>query len=172
MSWTLETFAAACRQALTEDPGPSGRKKVCEIVQQVLKDDAFIAKHVGDDVPERKILYEDPTLGFCILAHAYQGKKTLLNRAQPPGGREISVALPTGADVVQIKCDVHPWMLAHVVMSPSPYFAVTGADGRFQIEGVPVGTWKVEAWHEAFGLKTGQLKVEEGKPATLTFSFP
>jgi len=75
MSWTLETFAAACRQALTEDPGPSGRKKVCDIVRQVLKDDAFIAKHVGDDVPERKILYEDPQLGFCILAHAYQGKK-------------------------------------------------------------------------------------------------
>src|SRR5215467_4796999 len=75
MSWTLETFAAACRQALTENPGPAGRKKVCEVVQQVLQDEAFIAKHVGDDVPERKILYEDPQLGFCILAHVYQGKK-------------------------------------------------------------------------------------------------
>jgi len=26
-------------------------------------------------VPERKILYEDPELGFCILAHAYKGAK-------------------------------------------------------------------------------------------------
>ena len=69
MSWTLEKFAAACQHALTEDPGPAGRKKVCEIVQEVLKDDAFVARHVGDDVPERKILYEDPKLGFCILAH-------------------------------------------------------------------------------------------------------
>ena len=25
--------------------------------------------------PERKILYEDPKLGFCILAHVYTGKK-------------------------------------------------------------------------------------------------
>ena len=48
---------------------------MCAIVQNVLKDDAFIAKHVGDDVPERKILYEDPELGFCILAHNYQGAK-------------------------------------------------------------------------------------------------
>ena len=75
MSWTLEQFAAACQHALTDDPGPAGRKKVCEIVQEVLKDEAFVAKHVGDDVPERKILYEDPKLGFCILAHVYAGKK-------------------------------------------------------------------------------------------------
>jgi hypothetical protein len=34
-----------------------------------------VAKHVGDDVPERKILYEDPELGFCILAHNYTGAK-------------------------------------------------------------------------------------------------
>ena len=45
------------------------------IVQNVLKDEAFVAHHVGDDVPERKILYEDPKLGFCILAHVYAGKK-------------------------------------------------------------------------------------------------
>jgi hypothetical protein len=75
MSWTLEQFASACQRALTDDPGPAGRKKVCEIVQEVLKDEAFVAKHVGDDVPERKILYEDPKLGFCILAHVNRGAK-------------------------------------------------------------------------------------------------
>ena len=75
MSWTLEQFSAACQRALTDDPGPGGRKKVCEIVQDVLKDEAFVARHVGDDGPERKILYEDPKLGFCILAHVYNGAK-------------------------------------------------------------------------------------------------
>ena len=104
--------------------------------------------------------------------HAYQGRKTLLNRAQPPGAKEISVAPPTGADVVQLKCDIHPWMLAHVVVSPSPWFAVTGPEGGFQLDAVPAGTWKIEAWHETFGLKTGQVKVEDGKPATVSFSFP
>jgi hypothetical protein len=103
--------------------------------------------------------------------HAYLGKKSLLNRAQPPGAREVSLT-PPAADVLQIKCDLHPWMLAHVVVSPTPYFTVTGADGSFQLEGVPAGTWKIEAWHEKFGLKTGQVKVEDGKPATVTFSFP
>jgi len=31
--------------------------------------------HLGDDVPERKVLYEDPELGFCILGHVYRGAK-------------------------------------------------------------------------------------------------
>ena len=75
MGYTLEQFAKECRDALTAEPGPAGRQKVCQIVQQVLKDDAFIAKHLGDETPERKVLYEDPDLGFCILAHHNPGAK-------------------------------------------------------------------------------------------------
>jgi hypothetical protein len=75
MGYTLEQFAKELREALKAEPGPNGRKKACDIVQNVLKDEAFVAKHLGDDVPERKILYEDPELGFCILAHNYQGAK-------------------------------------------------------------------------------------------------
>ena len=75
MGMSLEQFAAECRRILESTPGPAGRKKVGAVVQEMLKDEAFIAKHVGDDVPERKILYEDPALGFCILAHNYSGAK-------------------------------------------------------------------------------------------------
>ena len=75
MAYTLEQFASTCRAILEADPGPDGRKKVCAVVQDVLKDKAFVAKHLGDDVPERKVLYEDPTLGFCILAHVNRGAK-------------------------------------------------------------------------------------------------
>src|SRR6266567_3742561 len=75
MGQSLEQFAAECRRILKDTPGPDGREKVRALVEEVLKDDAFVAKHVGDDVPERKILYEDPDLGFCILAHVYQGAK-------------------------------------------------------------------------------------------------
>src|SRR5215475_15299851 len=75
MVMTLEQFAAECRRLLQAHPGPDGRARVGALVQTVLKDDEFIARHLGEDVPERKILYEDPTLGFCILAHHYKGAK-------------------------------------------------------------------------------------------------
>jgi len=75
MGHTLEQFAAACHRILATEPGPGGRQKVCALVQEVLKDEAFIARHLGDGVPERKILYEDSQLGFCVLAHVYTGAK-------------------------------------------------------------------------------------------------
>ena len=75
MGYTLEEFSAACHTILTEDPGPKGRTKVCALVRDVLKDETFVKTHLGDDVPERKILYEDPELGFCILGHVHHGAK-------------------------------------------------------------------------------------------------
>ena len=52
-----------------------GRPEAGGRARSDLKDSAFIATHLGDEVPERKILYEDPALGFCILAHVYKGAK-------------------------------------------------------------------------------------------------
>jgi len=75
MGYTLEQFSDACHRILADDPGVGGRKKVCALVEEVLKDDAFVAAHLGDDVPERKILYEDPQLGFCILGHVNHGAR-------------------------------------------------------------------------------------------------
>ena len=75
MSWTLEQFAAACRDALRNDPGPAGRQKVCALVEDVLQDKAFVDRYIPPDGSERNVLYEDTDLGFAILAHAYQGAK-------------------------------------------------------------------------------------------------
>ena len=75
MGYNLGQFSAECRQILKQDPGVEGRKKVCALVREVLKDEAFITTHLDDDMPERNVLYEDPELGFCILAHVYHGAK-------------------------------------------------------------------------------------------------
>ena len=75
MGYSLEQFSTECHRILKQHPDVQGRKEVCALVQQVLKDDAFIAANLGDDVPERKVLYEDPELGFCILGHVYHDAK-------------------------------------------------------------------------------------------------
>jgi hypothetical protein len=75
MGYSLEQFSAACHRILCDDPGAEGRKKVCALVEDVLKDEAFITAHLGDDVPERKVLCEDQELGFCILGHVNHGAR-------------------------------------------------------------------------------------------------
>ena len=75
MTTTLKQFAAECRTILTSEPGPSGRRKICARLEALLRDPAFAAEIVTDATPERKVVYEDPQLGFCILGHNYQGAK-------------------------------------------------------------------------------------------------
>ncbi len=75
MAMSLEEFAAQCKAALTAQPGPAGREKVCALVREALHDPGFVAAAIPPGTPERKVLYEDPDLGFTILAHAYEGAK-------------------------------------------------------------------------------------------------
>ena len=42
--------------------------------------------------------------------------------------------------MVPFKCDVHRWMTAFVGVLDHPFFAVTGADGSFELKGLPPGT--------------------------------
>jgi len=75
MGYTLEQFSSECHHILAKEPGVEGRKKVRALVEDVLKDEDFVCKHLHDGVPERKILYEDPELDFCILGHVNQGAR-------------------------------------------------------------------------------------------------
>lgn len=69
----LNGFASECHRILKEDPGPSGRERVSSALQEVLKDADFVHTYLGEGTGTRDLLYEDPELGFCILAHAYEG---------------------------------------------------------------------------------------------------
>lgn len=75
MAYTLEQFSTDCHRILAADPGPEGRKKVCTLVQKACTDGEFVSRYLPDTGSERKILYEDPELSFCILAHVYHGAK-------------------------------------------------------------------------------------------------
>lgn len=75
MAHTVGQLATDFRSALKTQPGPAGREKVCKLLREALLDKEFIKATFDDNTPERKILYEDPELGFCILAHQYKGAK-------------------------------------------------------------------------------------------------
>ena len=103
--------------------------------------------------------------------HTFKGPSTLFNQAQVFGTPPIKKKAPSAGDVVKFKCDVHPWMTGYLLVTDNPYFAITGADGTFNIADVPPGEYTVEAWHEKFGTKTSKLTVVAGKPAELKLEF-
>ncbi|NMO22816.1 TonB-dependent receptor [Pyxidicoccus fallax] len=99
------------------------------------------------------------------------GTKSAFNIAQPPSGAPVQKPVPADAEVLRLKCDVHPWMTAYVVTNPNPYFTTTGEDGAFTLQGLPAGTYTVEAWHETLGTKTAEVTVKDDAPAEVSFAF-
>jgi plastocyanin len=103
--------------------------------------------------------------------HTYVGKATLFNKGMPDANAKPITQVAAKDGVIRWKCDVHPWMRAFVGVNRNAFQAVTGDDGAFKIDGIPPGTYTLEAWHEVFGPKTVEVTVTAGKPATASFAF-
>jgi hypothetical protein len=73
--------------------------------------------------------------------------------------------------MVPVKCDIHKWMRAYAGVMAHPYFAVTGADGSFDLRGVPPGDYTVAVWHEKLGERTGQVHLDASGKAALSFTY-
>ena len=80
MAYELDQFISDCRSILSRDPGPKGREEVRTQLERLLQNQDFIRQHAGEDTPRGlHVLYEDPDLGFQILAHINDKA-----RASPP----------------------------------------------------------------------------------------
>jgi plastocyanin len=111
----------------------------------VQKDKRFaphvIAIRVGTEI---EFPNQDPF--FHDVFSIYRGKPFDLGLYESGTARKIRFSQP---GVSYIFCNIHPQMSAVVVAVPTPYFAVTDADGNFQISHIPQGRYKVEFWYES-----------------------
>jgi plastocyanin len=116
-----------------------------------------------------EILNSDATLHNI---HAWPQVNQEFNMGQALQGLKDTHVFTTQEIMVPFRCDVHKWMNSFVGVVAHPFFAVTGADGSFQLNGLPPGTYTVEAWHEKFGTKTANVTIgaKESKDVSFTFS--
>lgn len=63
------------------------------------------------------------------------------------------------AGVYSLYCNVHPRMTAFVIALKTPYFTQAGADGRFSLENIPAGQYKLNVWHDRTALVTKDVTV-------------
>jgi plastocyanin len=56
--------------------------------------------------------------------------------------------------IVRVFCDIHSHMSAFILVFDHRFFAVTDDDGRYHIDRVPPGTYKVTAWYEGVAQRT------------------
>jgi hypothetical protein len=73
--------------------------------------------------------------------------------------------------LVQIRDDLHPWVLAYLAVTPHPFVAVTSADGQFRFDNVPPGRYALVIWHERFGVKQQLVRVDAQVETRIDLKF-
>jgi len=63
--------------------------------------------------------------------------------------------------LVGIYCNIHPDMVAAILVLSNPYFTVTDPDGFFAITGVPEGSYAIRTWHEFGGESRKQVLISK-----------
>ena len=105
-----------------------------------------------------------------IFWPAISGNKKLShNLGTWPSGQKREFKFDTPG-VVPLLCNVHPEMSAYIVVTPTPFFALTDADGNYKIAGVPEGDYTVSAWHEGMKVQTKPVKVAGAASADFSLS--
>ena len=72
--------------------------------------------------------------------------------------------------VVELGCNIHDWMLGYIVVLDTPYFAITNASGQAILQ-APIGSYRLEAWHESQAADPGQRTSQQVSVASGTTSF-
>jgi Carboxypeptidase regulatory-like domain len=113
------------------------------------------------------VVNSDPVLHNT---HGYYGKRTAFNMALPNKDQRIPTSLDR-AGTVRVDCDAHGWMEGWIYVVDNPYYAITGADGKFKITDVPPGNYKLVAVQSFTGPSEQSVTVAGGKPTNLTIEL-
>ena len=72
---------------------------------------------------------------------------------------------------VTLLCNVHAEMSAYVIVTETPYFAVTDKAGNFALKNVPPGSYVLKVWHEKAKPASMPIVVEENRTVVATFEL-
>ena len=94
--------------------------------------------------------------------HGYYGGRNAFNVAMPT--KDMTISKPVlQPGYIRVQCDTHNWMHAHVHVADSPYYIVTGADGKFSISDVPPGTYTLVIWQHHLGATESTITIKAGE---------
>jgi plastocyanin len=137
---------------------------------------------------EKEVFLDQPTCAFIPHALAVrEGQDVVMKNSAPishnvnwsggpknpgdnkilPAGKELKMSpkLKASKAVVSVTCNIHGWMKGWIRVFDHPYFAVTDADGKFEIDQAPVGSYIIWYWSDT-GWKDGAAGAN-GFPLTI-----
>jgi plastocyanin len=115
-----------------------------------------------------KIVNSDPTTHNI---HPTPKDNREWNESQAPQAPAIEKTFAREEILLPVKCNQHPWMRMYVNVVKSPYYAVSGPDGKFEIKGLPPGDYTIAFVHEKLGEQDQKvtLAAKDSKTVDVTF---
>ncbi len=98
-------------------------------------------------------------------------KKTVFNVSQPDQNTITKVVSLKKGAAMKVECDAHDFMHAYAFVANNPYFAVVEEDGRYRIDDVPAGRYRIKAWHGFLRDQKDRVEVVAGETAVVDFVF-
>jgi hypothetical protein len=100
---------------------------------------------------QKFVLTNSDNTGHAPVLHPGRGNpasSVLLERMTGRYDHPISAPVNYSIDIT---CAIHPWEKAYGIYVDNPYYALTKADGTFEIKNLPTGDeLKLRIWHERF----------------------
>ena len=93
------------------------------------------------------------------------------NMSSPPNSPPVVKILTRPEIIIPFKDKQHPWEKAYVAVMDHPFFAVTNEFGRFEIHGLPPGSYTLVVWHERLGEQQVEITVAPNEIRNADFTF-
>lgn len=134
------------------------QQKGCQYIPHV------VALHTGQEL---KILNSDQT---THNVHPIARANREWNKSQTPGAAPIT-AKYENAEFIPVKCNVHPWMRAYIVVLKTNHYDISKQNGSFTLPDLPPGKYQITAWHETYGTQTADITIAGTETKEVNFTF-
>jgi len=115
-----------------------------------------------------KIVNSDPTTHNI---HPTPKDNREWNESQPPQSAALEKTFAREEIMLPVKCNQHPWMKMYVNVVKSPFYAVTGPDGKFEIKGLPPGDYTLAFVQEKLGVQEQKVTLAAKDSKVVNASF-
>lgn len=115
----------------------------------------------------QKVRFENSDLcNHAVQAHSTT-EANVFNVATPPN-QPFEHAFVVQKNPVVIGCPIHAWMRAYLIVTDHPFVAITDKEGKFRIEGIPPGKYRVAFRHlDTATTERRDVEIRAGATATL-----
>jgi plastocyanin len=176
---------ASLQETLVVDSGSGGIKNVAVYLREASRVHDSAQPKSGDVVFDQKsCMFLSHVIGASVgqtleiknsddVGHNTNivGKKNTFNQTIPAGQAIPFKLQKEEATPAAVTCSIHPWMSAYLLPRANGYFAVTAADGSFEIPNVPAGEkLEFQVWHESAAGAGGALVITTPETKALEWS--